>query len=140
MHIWKTIKTKWKSYLFRRRAKTAEIEFPVICKLHGVKKLGFQGALLQSRAGDELQLVHTPTAQNPDLVYAYSVSLNRILGCLHEALAEKLIYVFGKGFCKDGEIEKITGEAYETLGCNIRIFATANALKDESDFSHLYEN
>ncbi len=123
----------------QRRLKTAELFFPLNCKLHGVKTPEYQGAIAQSRAGDTLQLVHLPSKAYPHKVYAYNIPLNRILGLLHTDLAQKLIYAFGKGFCRDGEIINVTGERYETRGCNIRIFDTAVALQEETDFSHLYE-
>ena len=127
MRIWNKLKTKWNEYRFRRRLETAELSFPVFCKLRGVKNPDYQGAIIQSRVGDLLQLVHTPSPQAYNRVYAYSITLHRILGYLHESLAERLIYVFGKDFCRDGVIENITGETNETRGCNIRILTTAEA-------------
>ena len=140
MRIWQRIKLKIEKARFQRRLNIAELVFPVPCKLYGVKDPEYQGALVQSRAGDKLQLVHIPSEEYPSRVYAYSVTLNRILGYLHTELSNRLIYVFGKGLCRDGEIVVITGDYRRTLGCNIRIYDTAEEFKNQTDFSHLHGN
>lgn len=105
------------------------MSFPYITKLKGVRFADRQGWLAQSRDGDRLQFVHTPDCDNPNLVYAYNISLNALLGRIEETLAEKLIYVFGKGFCVDGEILQITGK--EIFGCNVAIYDTRDFILDE---------
>ena len=115
------------------------MHFPVRCNLHGVSAQELQGALAQSEALDELQIVHCPTPQTPLRVLAYSVPLNRILGYLHEELSEKLIYALGEGFCRDGEIASRTGgKDGEYYGCNIRIFESMEFMSEYEDFQHLY--
>ena len=76
---------------------------------------------MQSRAEDELQLVHLPLEDFPFNVYVYSIELNRILGYLDENLSKKLVGVFGQGFCLDGTIEEIIGgpPEYKYYGCMI---------------------
>jgi hypothetical protein len=112
-----------------KRARICGVSFPLITKLKSVRFLDRQGALAQSRDGDRLQFVHTPEENNPNLVYAYNVELNLILGRLEEKLAEKLVYVFGVGFCVDGEILKITGK--EIFGCNVVIYDTRKFILEE---------
>jgi len=115
------------------------LRFPIFCKLHGIKSPDHQGAIAQSRVGDHLQIVHVPSDNRPYNVCAYSVSLNRILGYIEEELAVKLVCVFGNGFCRDGEIEQITGgEPYKYRGCNVRLMDTQYFMEDCDDFSHLY--
>ena len=120
--------------------KKSGLVFPIPCKIHGVKYPDRQGALAQSRENDSLQIVHSPEKGYPFNVYVYSVELNRILGYLDPILAEKLVYVCGKGLCLDGKIEKLTGGApdYEYRGCNIQIFETTSMMQDCKDFSHLH--
>ena len=127
-----------KNWLYRRRLKKYGLQFPIYCKAHGVKHLDRQGAIAQSRTGDRLQLVHGPLPDYPHNVYVYSISLNRILGYLDETLSIKLVFVFGKGFCRDGIIEAITGgEPYQYFGCNVKLLDTREFCKDETDFSAL---
>ena len=130
----------FKQLFFKQRLRKSGLHFPIPCKIHGVKSMDRQGALAQSRAGDRLQLVHSAEKDYPFNVYVYSVELNRILGYLDAVLAEKLVYVFGKGLCLDGEIEKLTGGApdYAHIGCNISIFQTTSIMQDFTDFSHLH--
>ncbi len=87
-----------------------------------------------------MQLVHVPTKDYPFNVFIYSVNLNRLLGYLKNDLAKSLVKTFGKGFCLDGVIDKITGgkPRYEYFGCNIRIFDT-KAMMENVDISSLYE-
>ena len=130
----------FKQLFYKQRLKKSGLVFPLVCKIHGVKSADRQGALAQSRIGDRLQLVHHAEKNYPFNVYVYSVELNRILGYLDAVLAEKLVYVCGKGLCLDGQIEKLTGGApqYEYIGCNIQIFDTTSMMKDCHDFSHLH--
>ncbi|MBQ8295903.1 MAG: hypothetical protein IJX87_05670 [Clostridia bacterium] len=136
MSIWTNIKTY---FLFRRIRKTG-LDFPHSCKIHGVKNPDRQGALAQSGDGDELQIVHVPIENYPFNVYVYSIPLNRVLGRLENRLSEQLVYIFGKGFCRDGEIEDILGGApdYDYFGCRIRILLSRTMMNDCDDFSHLY--
>ena len=132
------IKKEEKAYT--RRLSESGLSFPVFCKLHAVTSLSHQGAIAQSREGDDLQIVHTPTDGFLTRVSVYSISLNRTLGFLEDSLSEKLIFLFGHGFCRDGEIEKITGgPPHPYFGCNIRILDTKEFLNEYEDFSHLYE-
>ena len=130
----------FKQLFYKQRLKKSRLTFPLSCKVHGVKSPDRQGALAQSRMGDWLQLVHHPETDYPFNVYVYSVELNRILGYLDAVLAVKLVYVFGKGLCLDGKIEKVTGGAphYAYLGCNIQIFDTMSMMSGCEDFAHLH--
>ena len=128
-----------KEFFYRRRLKKCKLTFPLFCKIHGVTSPDRQGALAQSGPGDELQLVHVPLKKYPFNVYVYNISINRVLGYLDSRLAEKLVYLFKRGFCRDGEIEQITGgEDGKCFGCNIRINESMTFLKDTQNFSHLY--
>jgi hypothetical protein len=89
-----------KSILYKRRLKKCGLSFPVFCKLRGVKPPDRQGALVQSRSGDPLQIVHAPTTEYPFNVYVYSITLNRVLGYLDEHISEQFVYLFKNGFCK----------------------------------------
>ena len=130
----------FKQLFYKQRLKKSQLRFPLFCKIHGVKSSDRQGALAQSRQGDKLQLVHRAEEGYPFNVYVYSIELNRVLGYLDEALTEKLVYVFGKGLCLDGQIEKLTGGApeYVYIGCNIKIFETTTMMNDYNNFSHLH--
>lgn len=144
MNIWTYIKEKKQerkeAKAFAKRLKASGLHFPILCKLHGVTSPTHQGAIAQSRASDELQIVHTPTPEFPDRVSVYSISLNRTLGFLEDTLSKKLIFAFGAGFCRDGEVKAVTGGApHPYFGCNIRILDTKEFLQDCEDFSHLYE-
>ncbi|MFQ7078910.1 MAG: hypothetical protein ACLRL0_07990 [Christensenellaceae bacterium] len=119
------LKRFFKRLLIRWRKKKYDLRVPVCCKAHGVSFADRQGALAQSRSGDELQLVQVPVENYPHNVYIYSIELNRILGYLEKNLSDRLTSVFGKGFCLDGQISEITGgPPYPYFGCNIRIFET----------------
>ena len=112
------------------------LSFPLYCKAHGVKQ--YQGAIVQSAQGDELQIVHRVERSNPYKVYVYSKPLNRVLGYLDEYLSKKLVKLFGKGFCRDAFVETITGGgAYPYYGCNIRILESMSFMEDCEDFSAL---
>ena len=129
----------WQKIHFFIQRKRLKLRFPLYCKIHGVSAPEYQGAICQSREGDELQIVHTPTEKYPYNAYVYSVTLNRLMGYLDGRLAEKLARLFGNGFCIDGEICNITGGEYgEYYGCNIRIFHTTRMMSNVDDFSHLY--
>ena len=133
-----SIRSFIKRKLYERKKRRLELTFPVFCKTHGVKHLDRQGAILQSRVGDRLQIVHVPLKAYPHNVYVYNVELNRVLGYLHKNLAEKLVALFGNGFCRDGIIVGITGgEEYKYHGCNLQILETMTAMNDLSNFSHL---
>ena len=107
------------------------LEFPLFCKVHAVKSPDHQGAIAQSRVGDHLLIVHTPTEERPCCVCVYSIPLNRVLGYLEEGLSEKLVTAFGEGFCRDCEVEQITGGTpYKYLGCNLRLMDTTYFLED----------
>jgi len=141
MCIWTTFKKILQKHAYNRRKKKNGVSFPLYCKIHGVKRLNYQGALLQSREQDELQLVHIPTNDFPYNVYVYSIPLNRILGYLHNGLSQKLVNIFGEGFCRDGVIENLTGGnklGYKYVGCNIRILETMKNMQFVDDFSHLF--
>jgi hypothetical protein len=130
----------FKHLFYKQRLRKSGLSFPIPCKAHGVKSNDRQGALAQSRAGDRLQLVHHAEKDYPFNVYIYNVELNRIIGYLDAVLAEKLVYIFGKGLCLDGKIDKLTGGApqYTYIGCNLYVFETTSMMKDYEDFSHLH--
>ena len=126
-----------KAYL--KRLSETGLRFPVFCKVRCVKSFDHQGAIVQSRIGDKLQIVHTPSDERPFSVAVYSIPLNRVLGYIEEELAEKLVYLFGRDFCRDGEVEMITGGApYKYYGCNIRLTDEQEFLNDTEDFSNLH--
>ena len=134
-----SISARLHNFFFKRRLKKSVLQFPLRRRLHGVKSVDRQGALLQSKAGDELQFVHVPLKAYPHNTYAYSVSLNRVLGYLDEDTAKTLLYVFGQGFCLDGEIkELIGGEPYKYVGCIVRIFDGKSMMSDVDDFAPLH--
>ena len=89
------LKRFFKRLLIRWRKKKYDLRFPVCCKAHGVSFADRQGALAQSRSGDELQLVQVPLENYPQNVYIYSIELNRILGYLEKNLSDRLTSVFG---------------------------------------------
>ena len=126
-----SMRTFFRKIAVRFRCRRLGLEFPLFCKVHGVKAPDFQGALAQSRAGDGLQLVHVPLETRPENVYVYSIELNRILGRLESGLSEKLVRAFGKGFCLDGRIENITGgpPSWKYFGCNLRILDTMTLME-----------
>lgn len=127
-----------KNLLYKRRKRKCGLSFPVFCKVHGVKAPDRQGALVQSRNGDPLQIVHVPTKEYPFNVYVYSITLNRVLGYLDERSAEQFVYLFKNGFCKDAVLEQITGgpPTYPYYGCNIRVLESS-VLVTETSFTHL---
>lgn len=138
MSIFTYLQNKISKFVYRRKCKRLGLTFPVLCKAHGVKNADAQGAIVQSKVGDTLQLVHLPKENYPNNVYVYSIPLNRVLGYLEERLSKKLVKLFGKEFCIDGAVENITGENYAVRGCNLRIFDTRVMMSDVHDFSHLY--
>jgi len=133
-----SIRTFFKNIFYMRRLKKSGLQFPLYCKIHGVKDSDRQGALAQSRKGDRLQFVHIPKERFPYNIYVYSIPLNRVLGYLDEKLSAKLVYVFKKNFCRDAVITEVTGgKPHPYLGCNICLFETLDMMKDCEDFSHL---
>ncbi len=112
------------------------LSFPLFCKVYGVKL--YQGSILQSAQGDELQIVHRIERNEPYKVYVYSKTLNRVLGYLDEYLSKKLVKLFGKEFCRDAFVENITGGGvYPYYGCNIRVLESMSFMQDCEDFSVL---
>lgn len=113
------------------------LQFPVFCKVHAVKSPDHQGAIVQSRVGDKLQIVHTPTPDRPFCCTVYSIGLNRVLGFIEDGLAEKLTRAFGQNFYRDGEVEQITGGPPLTyFGCNIRVMDTKYFLEEMTNELH----
>ena len=124
---------------YQNRLSQTGLRFPLFCKIHGVKGNDRQGALAQSRVGDKLQLVHAPIDERIFSVYIYSIPLNRVLGYVDETLSEKLVYAFGYGFCRDGEIDRLLGgKPYKYIGCRIRVMDTQEYMEECEDFSHLH--
>lgn len=129
----------WKIYKRCRRQKKSGLSFPVLTKIHGVKNFDYQGALAQSESGDKLQLVHVPLENYPHNVYVYSIPLNRILGYLDKPLAQKLVYIFGAGFCLDGTLNEIIGgPPLKYRGAYIHV-RDDNVFMENADLSALYE-
>lgn len=142
MKLWTSVKNCIQRTFYRLRKRRLGLSFPLYCKAHGVKSSDYQGAIVQSRANDPLQLVHIPKDHYPYNVYVYNVSLNRVLGYLDNTLSKRLVQLFGKGFVRDGLIEEITGgkkRGYLYYGCNLRILESQEILRDHADFSHLKE-
>ena len=111
--------------------KPSELTFPAFCKLHAVKSPDHQGGIVQSRVGDKLLIVHTPSDDRPFCVSVYSITINRVLGFIEDELAEKLTRAFGQNFCRDGEVEQITGgPPYQYYGCNIRVMESQDFIED----------
>ncbi|MBE7080774.1 MAG: hypothetical protein E7371_06015 [Clostridiales bacterium] len=122
------------------RAQATELTFPLFCKVHAVKSSDHQGGIAQSRVGDKLLIVHTPTDERPFRAAVYSVELNRVLGFIEEELSEKLFRAFGGNFCRDGEVEQITGgPPYKYYGCNIRVMDTQDYVEEMEAFSAVSE-
>ena len=105
------------------------LRFPLIANVFGISRTDEQGALLQSRVDDKLQIVHTPSERFPNRVLVYSIELNRILGYIDRSIAKDLIFVLGENFCVDGEI----AELYEgtIVGCAVLIYETTSFMKDD---------
>ena len=134
-----SLKSFWETYKRCRRQKKSGLDFPVLTKLHGVKLRDRQGALAQSKSGDQLQFVHVPKPDHPYNTYVYSIPLNRILGYLDKELAEKLLYIFGEGFCLDGTLDKIIGgPPMKYRGALIRVHDD-NVFMENADLSSLHE-
>ncbi len=131
----------FKQKFYEGRKRKVGFSFPLFCKVRGVSKPYCQGAIVQSGEGDELQIVHIPLENYPYNVYVYNAELHRILGYLDEKFSQKLVYVFGKGFCLDAEIANVTGgpPEYEHYGCNIRISETKSMMNSRlDDLPYLY--
>lgn len=133
------LRSYFKNKFFARRLKKSGLTFPIVSKINGVTSADRQGALAQSAQGDDLQIVHTPLKKYPHNTYIYSISLNRVLGYLDKELSKKLQYVFGDGFCLDGEIREMLGGSpeYDYFGCSIYVYDTKELMKNVDDFSHL---
>ena len=139
MSIFTRLQEKLQTKRACRRKEKLGLRFPISCKIRGVKPSYRQSLLAQSRNGDKLQLVHVPTEKFPHQVCVYSVTLNCLLGYIEKELAENLIFVFGKGFCRDGVIQKITGGApLKYFGCNIQILDSKEFMKDCENFASLH--
>ncbi|MBQ8374140.1 MAG: hypothetical protein IJX98_01025 [Clostridia bacterium] len=113
------------------------IPLPYPCKLKESKSADERGARAMAREGDELQIVHAPSEKLPFGVYAYDISLNRVLGLVALSSAKKLVKLFGKGFCKDGEVLARTERGGEFF-IEVLVFDRTTMMKNE-DFTHLYE-
>ena len=124
-------KKKEAAHVYEDCLKRLGLSFPLFCKVHAVKSPDHQGSIAQSRIGDHLLIVHTPTEERPDCVCVYSVPLNRVLGYIDEGLSTKLVAAFGQEFCRDGEVEKITGgEPYKYFGCNLRVMDSQDFIEE----------
>lgn len=124
-------KKKEAMHIYEERLRALGLSFPLFCKVHAVKSPDHQGAIAQSRIGDRLLIVHTPTEERPDCVCVYSIPLNRVLGYIDEELSTKLVTAFGQEFCRDGEVEKITGgDAHKYFGCNLRLMDSQDFLEE----------
>ena len=118
--------------------KKSGLVFPLQRTLRGTKSLDRQGALLQTQPNDELQFVHVPLKAYPYNTYAYSVYLNRVLGYLDQDTAKKLVYVFGEGFCLDGEIKTLTNKETDPfISAVVRIYDGKTMMSDIDDFKPL---
>lgn len=111
----------------RVRQRLLGITFPVEDDLFRCFTCDSQGALAQSRPGDELQLVHIKNGNN-FAAYAYSIRLNRLIGELGRQLTQDLLKIFGKGFCLDGEIAAISKDENEKFRCSVRVFNTSSMM------------
>ena len=122
---------KARETLYNERLNELGLSFPLFCKVHAVKSADHQGAIAQSRVGDKLLIVHTPTNERPDCMSVYNISLNRVLGFLDEGLSARLVTAFGQEFVRDGEVEQITGGApYKYFGCNLRLMDTQDFIEE----------
>lgn len=144
MTIWWKVQKRIRTLFYPLRKRASGLSFPLICKLRGVKDPDLQGALAQSRKGDPLQIVHTPTERLIYSVTVYSISLNRVLGYLDKETAKKLVRLFGKNFCRDGRVERVLGgkefggKEGNFLGCTVRVFETMKMMQHVDDFSYLH--
>ena len=138
MSIWRSLQVKAKQLLYRVKKRRLKLEFPLFCKVKGVKNPAYQGAIAQSENGDQLQLVHVPSEEYPFEVFVYSVTLNRVLGYLESELSQKLLKLWGENFCRDGIVYRIVGGGkLKYYGCQILIFETMEMMSHVEDFSHL---
>ena len=140
MNIFKRLQNSLSRHLYERRKKKYGVYFPYACLVCGVTREDRQGALAQSKAGDQLQIVHRARKYDKNSVYVYSITLNRILGRLHQDVARTLIKLFKKGFCKDGVlVERLEkSEKYPYYGCKIAVFESMKMMNDCKDFSPLH--
>ena len=126
------------TFLQRIKKWLKRLKFPFETSVFGISFKDEQGALKQSRVGDKLQIVHTPSDKFPKRVLVYSIELNRILGYIDRGVSDDLLFVFGKNFCLDGEIARL----YEgsMTACSVYIFASADFMKDElENIRYLHE-
>lgn len=138
MSIFQNVQLQTKRLLYRMKKRCLGLQFPLYCKVTGVKKPTYQGALVQSKDGDRLQLVHLPSEEYPFCVFVYSVTLNRVLGYLEKDVSKKLVKLFKKDFCRDGVIYKIVGGGeYKYFGCRILVYETMDIMRSVQDFSTL---
>ncbi|MDD6995807.1 MAG: hypothetical protein SPH68_03275 [Candidatus Borkfalkiaceae bacterium] len=100
------------------------VAFPLEDRLFCCSGADRQGALAQSREGDCLQIVHVKVREKYAAI-AYSIPLNRIIGCAGKQLTQDLLRLFKSGFCLDGEIAAIRQDENGKLRCEIRIFDSA---------------
>lgn len=139
MSICEKIKIKFKNCVRAYRKHIYGLEFPIYCKVHGVRTCDRQSAIVQCASGDRLQLVHVPQKHYPFNMFVYNVELNRVLGYLDHSFSKKLVKTLGKGICIDGIIENVTGGTpFKYRGCNIRVYETSFMMSDTDDFSHLH--
>ena len=118
-----------KKLFFRCKRKLCRAKFPVYAFVCGIKDPAAQSALLQSREGDELQIVHAPYAENDYAVFVYNIEIGALIGTLSDPLAQRLLSLFGKEFCIDGDILEITGGNFRS--CKLRIYDTSEMLQGE---------
>lgn len=113
------------------------VSFPYVCRLRDDQNPAFRGARFAAREGDELQIVHLPSAETPHAVFVYSVPLNRVLGQLSKRSAETLVKLFGKNFCADGELHA-RKEKDGDFHVELLVFNRLSLMKD-ADFDSLHE-
>ena len=134
------INSKFKNCVRAYRKYIYGLNFPIYCKIHGVRTCDRQGAIAQCATGDRLQLVHVPQPRYPFNMFVYNVELNRVLGYHDHSFSKKLVKTLGKGVCIDGVIENVTGGTpFKYYGCNIRVYETSFMMSDTDDFSHLHD-
>ena len=132
------IRAFFKNLFYQRRLRKSGLHFPLIREVRGERFADFQGALFQSAEKDALQIVHTPNQLYPHSVYVYSITLNRLIGYLDKDTSTALIGLFGKNFCRDGRIYRITGGKEKNYRCRIYIHESCQLMAHVQDFSHLH--
>lgn len=133
----------FKRFSIRIRNLFVGLKMPLTTPLYGFKYPDFQGAILQSQTGDEVQIVHLKSKERPYDVLVYSIELNRILGYVDYSLAKSLVAVFKNGFCLDGKItDKYVYDANFTA-CEITVYPTTTYMEphlQDLSFLHGEEN